>query len=650
MRRIRVLFLAANPSITARSDLETKVDSMLKLLQTSESWWRVEFVTDWAVSIDDLREVLKFHYPHIVHFIGDGINEGIMMVDSRGLFKPIDSQDLSFLFASTLKDRARLVILHACYMPEQIVPRHGGTPLADLVGCVLGINHRIDASSALHFAATFYRYISQGSSTQDAFNQSESTLSFPSREWQPFELLVKKFYIPKNDVLLPLGEAIGDPISPDIRGWQSSIGSEAGRRTTTVPATLPPIKPVALFVAYAHEDQKLLDQFMSRLNLLRNQGFIGECYESNVTHSEGQAQILEHLNTAKVILLLTSVDFMNSGFIESSYMKRALVRYERGEAYVIPILLRSVSWEGTPFSQLPGLPGNNRAITSREDSDAAFFEIAQSIRLVLEEQGRESLSLVDRVEMSTIQSGPVYHLTDVFVPYSIPKVTYVEGEDFGRLKLELTQKGRNVVIEGSGGIGKTTAIQKAIEEIRSTPPISGSTHVEITSLSANNPTDVKQLETLEQRHRGIVVIDDFHRLNMQLSKKIVDYLKLLADTESETKKLVIVGIPQSGQKLVDLSFDAANRVVVFPWGMQKHELVLQVIEKGEKALNIELKRKMELAIMACGSFNVAQSLCFEVCQQEGVTITQPQLRVIDSIDTPPLQRRGILGSATQLAH
>jgi hypothetical protein len=40
---------------------------------------------------------------------------------------------------------------------------------------------------------------------------------------------------------------------------------------------------------------------------------------------------------------------------------------------------------------------------------------------------------------------------------------------------------------------------------------------------------------------------------------IADYLKDLADRELEDRKLIIVGIPRTGQRLVDLAFDLATR-------------------------------------------------------------------------------------------
>jgi hypothetical protein len=217
-----------------------------------------------------------------------------------------------------------------------------------------------------------------------------------------------------------------------------------------------------------------------------------------------------------------------------------------------------------------------------------------------------------------------YKLSQVFLKSGVPHVTFVEHEEFQPLKLALDQPGRGIVIEGPSGVGKTTAIRKAIEDLTKENAASAES---IRILSARNPEHRELLQTLPKWHSSTVVIDDFHRLDMSFQQSIVDYLKYLADTEPESKKLVIIGIPQSGQMLVNIAFDVTMRIDVFKWGKVNDELILQMIKQGEQALNIELDRKAEIALAANGSLNVAQYLCFNICYKERVIRTQDQFRV-----------------------
>src|SRR5207253_7168013 len=140
----------------------------------------------------------------------------------------------------------------------------------------------------------------------------------------------------------------------------------------------------------------------------------------------------------------------------------------------------------------------------------------------------------------------------------------------------LAQPGRGVVIEGPSGVGKTTALKKAIGELALERLLSTDSSVLV--LSAREQKDQESLETLISWHNGTVIIDDFHRLNPATSKTIVDYLKYLADTEPTSKKLVIIGIPETGQTLVDASFDIATRIDAFNWGKVSDELIHRMIE------------------------------------------------------------------------
>lgn len=398
--------------------------------------------------------------------------------------------------------------------------------------------------------------------------------------------------------------------------------------------------PLNLFYSYAREDEHLRNELEKRLSLLVRQGVIaGWRHRKIVPGTDWSQDIDRHLSEASVILLLISPDFLASDYIFSVEMGQALDRHNAGQARVIPIILRPVDWEASPFGKLQVLPRDAKPATTWPNRDEAFLDIARGIRLMCEELQTQRIAWRERTA-SQFNSGVssrrplhLYQLYDVFVESGVPKVTFVERDDFELLKLSLARPGRGVVIEGPSGIGKTTAVEKAVEDLVTNGHISrNDTSVRI--LSARNSDHQRKLQRLQQWHTGIVIVDDFHRLSPKLCEELVDYLKYLADTKPLSKKLVIVGIPRIGQTLVDTSFDVATRIDVFRLGLVKDELILHMIEKGEEALNIEFDRKAEIALAASGSLNVAQFLCFNICQKEQFTETQDQLRLVRcDIDT-----------------
>jgi TIR domain len=136
--------------------------------------------------------------------------------------------------------------------------------------------------------------------------------------------------------------------------------------------------PLSVFISYAHEDEPLRQQLEAHLSLLRRQGLVATWHDRQIVPgTEWAREIDTHLETAQFVLLLISPDFLASEYCYGIEMQRALERHQKGEARVIPILVRPVDWEGAPFSHLQCLPHDARAVTEWDNRDAAFRDIAR---------------------------------------------------------------------------------------------------------------------------------------------------------------------------------------------------------------------------------------------------------------------------------
>jgi hypothetical protein len=137
---------------------------------------------------------------------------------------------------------------------------------------------------------------------------------------------------------------------------------------------------IELFYAYSHKDEDLRDEIEKHLAILRRQGVVKNWHDRRIDiGSEWQGQISDHLNTAKIILLLISSDFLASDYCYDVEMKRALERHNDGGARVIPVILRPVDWKGAPFEKLQALPKDTKPITTWANREA------QGIRKVVGE-------------------------------------------------------------------------------------------------------------------------------------------------------------------------------------------------------------------------------------------------------------------------
>src|SRR5258708_2753823 len=96
--------------------------------------------------------------------------------------------------------------------------------------------------------------------------------------------------------------------------------------------------------------------------------------------TEWEGAIDQHLNDARVILLLISADFVHSQYCYDVEMKRALERHDAREALVVAIILRAVSLKGTPFAKLQALPKDAIPVVTWADKDSAFVDITDRLR------------------------------------------------------------------------------------------------------------------------------------------------------------------------------------------------------------------------------------------------------------------------------
>jgi len=80
-----------------------------------------------------------------------------------------------------------------------------------------------------------------------------------------------------------------------------------------------------------------------------------------------------------------SADFLASDYCYETEMKMALEREAKGEASVVPVILRACDWKGALFGKLQGFPKDMKPITSWANRDEAWTDVAAGIRRVAEQ-------------------------------------------------------------------------------------------------------------------------------------------------------------------------------------------------------------------------------------------------------------------------
>lgn len=179
------------------------------------------------------------------------------------------------------------------------------------------------------------------------------------------------------------------PVDPDmLRAFFDALHQifEAGLARPTAAPRLGAPTPLSVFCSYSHRDERLRDKLETHLAGLKREGMISTWHDRRIgAGREWAREIDERLNTADIILLLVSANFMASDYSNDVEIRKALKQHKAGGARVIPIILQPVDWQSAPFGKLQALPSDGKPVTRWTNREAAFLNIAQGIRKVIEE-------------------------------------------------------------------------------------------------------------------------------------------------------------------------------------------------------------------------------------------------------------------------
>jgi hypothetical protein len=166
MKRVKVLFLAANPSDTTRLRVDEERRGLEAEIRKSPNRDALELIYEPAVRPGDLVEALRRHRPDVVHFGGHGSEDNEIVLEAADGSARLVGSDALVELLRVQGDSVRVVVLDACYSREQAraLTRH--------VDCAIGMSRAIPDETALAFASAFYQGLAYGESVRTAFDSS----------------------------------------------------------------------------------------------------------------------------------------------------------------------------------------------------------------------------------------------------------------------------------------------------------------------------------------------------------------------------------------------------------------------------------------------------------------------------------------------
>ncbi len=397
-----ILLLAANPKGTLPIRLDEEVRRIEQGLERAKKRDQFELVQKWAVTDDDLRRALLDNEPEIVHFSGHGGGaDGLAFEDDSGHTQLISGDALSRLF-ELCSDHLKCVVLNACYSEVQ------ANAISQHIDVVVGMKKAIGDEAAIKFAVGFYDALGAGRDFEKAFKFGCSAIDLKGIP-EYLTPILKKKQLTASAHPKPSSPSPSGPSSDSQAGNQFDPSSKSAPATGTTPVqsglqsesvtlTVKPLTvqdsgktevPIRLFYSYSHRDESLRDKLEESLALLKRQGHISGWHDRRIgAGDDWKGAIDKNLEEAQIILLLVSASFLASDYCYDIEMRRALERHARGEAIVVPVILRPVEWHGAPFAHLQALPKDAKPIIKWRPRDDGFKDVAEGIRRVIEEMPR----------------------------------------------------------------------------------------------------------------------------------------------------------------------------------------------------------------------------------------------------------------------
>lgn len=269
---------------------------------------------------------------------------------------------------------------------------------------------------------------------------------------------------------------------------------------------------------------------------------------------------------------------------------------------------------------------------------------------------------------------------DVFTPTRPARLAFVERDSVNdKLVNSLTTPGKQIVVYGHSGTGKTTLLVNKLTQLyernittrcmkglrfdqlildafdqlepfyclERSGALKTTTGVDLTAtyhtLQAKIASQVAT-EASEKQARILPpqltpqalgkllgaqgacwVLEDFHKIAEDEKDKLSQLMKVFMDLSDEYPdlKIIALGAVDTARQVVDYDREMRNRVAEINVTLMTEQEIVSVIEKGEKALNVDFSPaiKRVVARHSNGLASVCHHLCLNMCSAAGIVET-----------------------------
>lgn len=155
-----------------------------------------------------------------------------------------------------------------------------------------------------------------------------------------------------------------------------------------------PAQPPLVFIIYAREDEPFRAELKKQLLPMERSGMLRVWTDRElIAGDHWEPEIKKQLKSADLILMLVSSDYFDSDYIHAVELREAIERHERGEARVVPVIVRPCAWEtDTVVNSLQVLPTDGVPVNDTRHwhtREAAWVDVVRGVRRTLQQLADE---------------------------------------------------------------------------------------------------------------------------------------------------------------------------------------------------------------------------------------------------------------------
>ena len=279
-------------------------------------------------------------------------------------------------------------------------------------------------------------------------------------------------------------------------------------------------------------------------------------------------------------------------------------------------------------------------------------------------------------------------LSEVFTPNTVAKLSYVVRDNIeNELSKNLTLSGRQIILYGHSGGGKTTLVRRKIRELKinyimshcetnttftelllnafdglnkfyisekntnRSYSISSKLKAEYNSLLSEINSTISQSESfklvrivppqltpqklaqfLGEVH-AVWIIEDFHKISITEKQRIADVLKVFIDSANDFPdvKIICIGAVDTARELIQLDSNLFPRISEIHVPLLTDEEIKCFIEKGCKLLRISMSDKLidKIVFYSNNLGSLAHQMCYDICFSNNINRTLIFKKYID---------------------